>query len=115
MSGGHGWAMVVSQRSALEAFNKKSQHAARYAALQIPEAPGVAASPMASSPQDAISQAILSRGRSAAEEQSKEGALYRDEGQVPHHGRIISNGDDHAALHPGVPRQRAPAERQADL
>jgi alpha/beta hydrolase family protein len=60
MSGGHGWAMVVSQRSALEAFNKKS-NAARYAALQIPEAPGVAASPMASSPQDAISQAILSQ------------------------------------------------------
>jgi hypothetical protein len=60
MPSGHGWVMVVSQRSALEAFNKKS-NAARYAALQIPEAPATSASPMASSPQDAVSQEIMSQ------------------------------------------------------
>jgi hypothetical protein len=60
MSGDHGWVMVVSQRSALEAFNKKS-NAARYASLQIPEAPATSASPMASGPQDAISQEIMSQ------------------------------------------------------
>jgi hypothetical protein len=60
MPGGHGWVMVVSQRSALEAFNKKS-NAARYASLQIPEAPGTSANPMASGAQDAISQQIMSQ------------------------------------------------------
>jgi hypothetical protein len=60
MSGNHGWVMVVSQRSALEAFNKKS-NAARYASLQIPEAPGTPANPMAPNPQDAISQEIMSQ------------------------------------------------------
>jgi Alpha/beta hydrolase domain len=60
MPGNHGWVMVVSQRSALEAFNKKS-NAARYASLQIPEAPATSANPMASSPQDAISQEIMSQ------------------------------------------------------
>ncbi|MGO9932334.1 MAG: alpha/beta hydrolase domain-containing protein [Steroidobacteraceae bacterium] len=61
MPGNHGWVMVVSQRSALEAFNKKS-NAARYASLQIPEAPAAAsANPMAPGPQDAISQEIMSQ------------------------------------------------------
>jgi hypothetical protein len=60
MPAGHGWAMVVSQRSALEMFNKKS-NAARYAALQIPEATGAPANPMALGPQDAVSQEILSQ------------------------------------------------------
>jgi hypothetical protein len=60
MSGTHGWAMVVSQRSALEAFNKKF-NPARYASLQIPEAPGASANPMAPNPQDAISQEIMSQ------------------------------------------------------
>src|SRR5579862_8440537 len=37
MPGGHAWAMIVSQRLALETFTKKSSPA-RYASLQIPEA-----------------------------------------------------------------------------
>jgi hypothetical protein len=60
MPNGHGWAMVVSQRSALEMFHKKS-NAARYASLQIPEAAGALANPLASGPQDTISQEILSQ------------------------------------------------------
>jgi hypothetical protein len=60
MSGRHGWVMVVSQRSALEAFNKKF-NPARYASLQIPEAPAASGNPMASNPQDAISQEIMSQ------------------------------------------------------
>jgi hypothetical protein len=60
MGGGHGWAMVVSQRSALEAFNKKL-NPTRYASLQIPEAPATSANPMAPSPQDAISQEIMTQ------------------------------------------------------
>jgi Alpha/beta hydrolase domain len=60
MSGNHGWVMVVSQRSALEAFNKKF-NPARYASLQIPEAPATSGNPMAPSPQDAISQEIMSQ------------------------------------------------------
>jgi hypothetical protein len=60
MPGGHGWAMVVSQRSALETFNKKS-NPARYASLQIPEATGAPPNPMVPGPQDAISQQIMSQ------------------------------------------------------
>ena len=60
MPRGHGWVMVVSQRSALETFNKKS-NPARYASLQIPEAAGAPANPMGSGPQDAISQEIMSQ------------------------------------------------------
>jgi hypothetical protein len=60
MGGGHGWVMVVSQRSALEAFNRKS-NPSRYASLQIPEAPAASGNPVASGPQDAISQQIMSQ------------------------------------------------------
>jgi hypothetical protein len=60
MPGGHGWVMVASQRSALEAFVKKS-NGARYASLQIPAAAGTPANPMASNPQDAISQQIMTQ------------------------------------------------------
>jgi hypothetical protein len=57
---GHGWAMIVSQRSALEMFNRKSSPA-RYASLQIPEAAGAPPSPLMPGPQDAISQQIMSQ------------------------------------------------------
>jgi hypothetical protein len=60
MPGGHGWVMAVSQRSALETFNKKS-NPARYASLQIPEAAGAPPNPMTPGPQDAISQNIMSQ------------------------------------------------------
>jgi Alpha/beta hydrolase domain len=60
MGGGHGWAMVASQRSALETYTKKS-NPARYASLQIPEAAGAPANPMAPGPQDTISQEILTQ------------------------------------------------------
>jgi hypothetical protein len=61
MLSGHGWVMVVSQRSALEMFPKKV-NAARYASLQIPQAQGAApANPTASNPQDAISQQIMTQ------------------------------------------------------
>jgi hypothetical protein len=60
MSDGHGWVMVTSQRPALEMYVRKS-NAARYASLQIPEAGSPQANPLASGPQDAISQAILSQ------------------------------------------------------
>jgi hypothetical protein len=61
MPGGHGWVMVVSQRPALEAFNKKF-NPSRYASLQIPEAPGVPPpNVMMPNPQDAISQEIMTQ------------------------------------------------------
>jgi hypothetical protein len=60
MSDGHAWVMVTSQRLPLETYVRKS-NAARYASLQIPEAGGAQADPLASGPQDAISQAILSQ------------------------------------------------------
>ena len=60
MPSGHGWAMIVSQRSALEMFPKKS-NPARYATLQIPEATGAAEGPLAAGPQDAISQDIMTQ------------------------------------------------------
>ena len=61
MPGGHGWVMIGSQRSALEAFIKKS-NPGRYASLNIPEAVGVTPpNPMAPNPQDAISQEIMSQ------------------------------------------------------
>ena len=57
--GGHGWVAVASQRLALEArvkpFNPK-----RYASLTIPEAEA-GANGMAASPQDRISQAIMTQ------------------------------------------------------
>jgi hypothetical protein len=60
MSDGHGWVMVTSQREPLEAYVRKS-NAARYASLQIPQAASAQTNPLASGPQDAISQAILSQ------------------------------------------------------
>lgn len=61
MPGGHAWAMIVSQRLALETFTKKS-NPARYTSLQIPEASaGAPAGPMASNAQDTISQEIMTQ------------------------------------------------------
>jgi hypothetical protein len=60
MSDGHAWVMVTSQRLPLETYVRKS-NAARYASLQIPEAGSAQANPLASGPQDAISQAILTQ------------------------------------------------------
>jgi Alpha/beta hydrolase domain len=60
MSDGHAWVMVTSQRSPLEMYVRKS-NAARYASLQIPDAGGAPANPLAGGPQDAISQAILTQ------------------------------------------------------
>jgi hypothetical protein len=58
---GHGWAMVVSQRVALELFHKKV-NPTRYGSLQIPQAEASGqANPMLSGAQDAISQEILSQ------------------------------------------------------
>ena len=58
-AGGHGWVAVASQRAALENRVKKF-NPGRYASLFIPEAPAGASS-MAASPQDAISQAIMTQ------------------------------------------------------
>jgi hypothetical protein len=61
MPAGHGWVMVGSQRAPLEAFIKKS-NPGRYASLQIPEvATPAPADPTAPSPQDAISQQIMTQ------------------------------------------------------
>jgi hypothetical protein len=60
MSDGHAWVMVASQRQPLEVYVRKA-NAARYAALQIPDAGDAPANPLAAGPQDAISQAILSQ------------------------------------------------------
>ncbi len=57
--GGHGWVAVASQRAALENRVKKF-NPARYASLYIPEAPA-GPNGMAASPQDAISQAIMTQ------------------------------------------------------
>lgn len=57
--GGHAWVAVASQRAALEDRVKKF-NPVRYAALSIPEAPA-GASGMAPSPQDRISQAIMTQ------------------------------------------------------
>ncbi|MEJ6012142.1 alpha/beta hydrolase domain-containing protein [Novosphingobium aquae] len=57
--GGHGWVAVASQRAALENRVKKF-NPARYASLYIPEAPA-GANGMMASPQDAISQAIMTQ------------------------------------------------------
>lgn len=57
--GGHGWVAVASQRAALE-NRVKVFNPTRYAALFIPEAPA-GANGMAASPQDAISQAIMTQ------------------------------------------------------
>lgn len=58
-AGGHGWVAVASQRAALE-NRVKPFNPGRYSALYIPEAPAGASS-MAASPQDAISQAIMTQ------------------------------------------------------
>src|SRR5882724_3213864 len=55
--GGHGWVAVASQRVALETQVKKF-NPARYTSLFVPEAPA-GANGMAASPQDRISQAIM--------------------------------------------------------
>ncbi len=61
MPAGHGWAMVVSQRSALETFNKKI-NPVRYGSLQIPDAgAGAPTNPMLPNAQDAMSQQIMSQ------------------------------------------------------
>jgi hypothetical protein len=60
MSDGHAWVMVTSQRPSLEMYVRKS-NPSRYASLEIPEAGGAQANPLASGPQDAISQAILTQ------------------------------------------------------
>jgi hypothetical protein len=57
--GGHGWVAVASQRSALENQVKKF-NPKRYADLSLPEAPSGAGG-MSSSPQDRISQAIMTQ------------------------------------------------------
>ena len=57
--GGHGWVAVASQRAALEDRVKKF-NPTRYAALFVPEAPA-GANGMAPSPQDRISQAIMTQ------------------------------------------------------
>lgn len=57
--GGHGWVAVASQRSALETQVKKF-NPARYASLFVPEVPA-GANGMAASPQDRISQAIMTQ------------------------------------------------------
>jgi Alpha/beta hydrolase domain len=57
--GGHGWVAVASQRAALENRVKKF-NPARYASLYIPEA-SAGPNDMAASPQDAISQAIMTQ------------------------------------------------------
>jgi hypothetical protein len=58
-AGGHGWVAVASQRSALETQLKKF-NATRYASMFLPEALA-GANGMASSPQDHISQAIMTQ------------------------------------------------------
>lgn len=57
---GHAWAMVVSQRSALEMFLKKG-NATRYGTLDIPLAAGPAQNMLAAGAQDTISQDILTQ------------------------------------------------------
>lgn len=57
--GGHGWVAVASQRSALETQVKKF-NPVRYASLFVPEA-AAGANGMAASPQDRISQTIMTQ------------------------------------------------------
>jgi hypothetical protein len=57
--GGHGWVAVASQRVALETQVKKF-NPVRYASLFVPEAPA-GANGMSASPQDLISQAIMTQ------------------------------------------------------
>lgn len=57
--GGHGWVAVASQRSALETQVKKF-NPVRYASMFVPEAPA-GANGMAASPQDRVSQAIMTQ------------------------------------------------------